>query len=78
WLIGLPVAIALGFGLDQGILGLWWGLCAGLTVVAVMLFFRFQRLSSRPIRPLMETAETGAAEPWQMTNDAHLTNNQPR
>jgi multidrug resistance protein, MATE family len=52
WFIGLPIAILLGFGLKQGIVGLWWGLCAGLTVVAVLLFVRFLRLSSRPIVPV--------------------------
>jgi MATE family multidrug resistance protein len=47
--IGLPVAIALGFGLGMGPSGLWWGLLAGLTAVAIGLFARFERLSSRPI-----------------------------
>lgn len=54
WLIGLPVALLLGFYLRQGIVGLWWGLCAGLTAVAALLFVRFLRLSSRPITPLAE------------------------
>ncbi len=38
WLIGFPIAMWLGFHLAQGVVGLWWGLCAGLTVVAVLLF----------------------------------------
>jgi MATE family multidrug resistance protein len=54
WCIGLPVALALGFSAGMGIAGLWWGLCAGLTVVAVMLFLRFERLSRDEIRPLEE------------------------
>ncbi|MFZ2492960.1 MAG: MATE family efflux transporter, partial [Thermoanaerobaculia bacterium] len=54
WLVGFPVALLLGFGLDMGIAGLWWGLCAGLTVVAVLLFIRFQRLSSKEIIPIEE------------------------
>jgi MATE family multidrug resistance protein len=50
--IGLPVAIVLGFKLGQGVIGLWWGLCAGLTAVAIGLLTRFLRLSSREIAPL--------------------------
>jgi MATE family multidrug resistance protein len=52
WAVGLPVALLLGFGMGLGIVGLWWGLCAGLTVVAVLLFLRFERLSRDEIRPL--------------------------
>jgi MATE family multidrug resistance protein len=52
WVIGMPVALYLGFGKSMGIVGLWWGLCAGLTVVAVLLFVRFERLSAVEIQPL--------------------------
>jgi multidrug resistance protein, MATE family len=52
WLIGMPVALFLGFNKDMGIVGLWWGLCAGLTVVAVLLFLRFERLSAEGIEPI--------------------------
>lgn len=52
WAIGLPIAVALGLGLGLGVAGLWWGLCAGLTSVAVALVVRFLRLSNRPIAPL--------------------------
>jgi len=31
---------------------LWWGLCVGLTVVAVTLFIRFERLSRKAIAPI--------------------------
>jgi MATE family multidrug resistance protein len=50
--VGLPVAIALGLYLGRGVIGLWWGLCAGLTAVAVALLTRFLRLSAREILPL--------------------------
>jgi MATE family multidrug resistance protein len=50
--VGLPVAIVLGIHLGQGVIGLWWGLCAGLTAVAIALFTRFLRLSAREIVPL--------------------------
>jgi hypothetical protein len=35
--------------LGRGVIGLWYGLAAGLTAVAMVLLFRFARLSSRPI-----------------------------
>ena len=50
WLVGLPVAVALGFGAHLGAVGLWWGLSLGLTAVAVALIGRFLWLSARPIR----------------------------
>ena len=56
WLVGFPIALLLGFGLEMGIVGLWWGFVAGLTVVAILLFMRFHRLASAPINPIV-TAE---------------------
>ena len=50
--IGLPVAIVLGLFVQRSVIGLWWGLCAGLTAVAAALLSRFLRLSSREIVPL--------------------------
>ena len=55
WLIGFPVALLLGFRLKMGIVGLWWGFVAGLTVVAVLLLIRFQRLTAVPVTPITET-----------------------
>jgi MATE family multidrug resistance protein len=52
WLVGFPLALALAFGAGRGVLGLWWGLCAGLSTVAAALLGRFLRLSSREIRPV--------------------------
>lgn len=43
WLIGLPVSALLGFGLDLGAAGLWWGLVVGLAIVAVTLLVRVRR-----------------------------------
>ncbi|MDP1822422.1 MAG: MATE family efflux transporter [Archangium sp.] len=43
WLIGLPVAYLLGVRGPYGVVGLWWGLSAGLTVVALALVVRFNR-----------------------------------
>ncbi len=41
WLIGLPVAWWLGLKQGLGVVGLWWGLSAGLSFVAVALVLRF-------------------------------------
>lgn len=57
YLVGLPLTLLLGFHLGQGITGIWWGLCLGLTVVAAALLWRFLRLSARPIRALERTHE---------------------
>jgi MATE family, multidrug efflux pump len=40
WLIGLPVSLWLGFHVGAGAEGLWWGLVAGLAVVATFLVAR--------------------------------------
>jgi multidrug resistance protein, MATE family len=45
WLVGLPVAYSLGVLWNLGITGLWWGLSAGLTAVAVVLVGRFNRVT---------------------------------
>ena len=45
-------AVALGLYWRRGVIGLWWGLCAGLTAVALALLLRFLHLSSREILPL--------------------------
>lgn len=50
--IGLPLTLLLGFGLGLGVVGIWWGLCAGLIAVAVALLWRFHRLSAGTLRPL--------------------------
>jgi MATE family multidrug resistance protein len=34
------------------VVGIWWGLAAGLTAVAVALVWRFLRVSGREIVPL--------------------------
>jgi MATE family multidrug resistance protein len=47
--IGLPTSLALAFGLGWGAPGIWWGLSAGLTGVAVALLARFLLLTRRPV-----------------------------
>lgn len=50
--LGLPLAVVLGVWFRGGVVGLWWGLCGGLVVVAGVLFRRFWRLTRRPVAPL--------------------------
>jgi MATE family multidrug resistance protein len=55
WLIGFASAIALGFGLGFGGLGIWLGLLIGLTATALPMIWRFLRLTRAPVaasRPL--------------------------
>ena len=40
WLIGMPISLYLGFRTSAGPAGLWWGLVAGLAVVAIILLVR--------------------------------------
>jgi MATE family multidrug resistance protein len=47
WLIALPAGYALGFWAGFGAVGIWLGLFTGLTIAAVLLFFRFKKFSPR-------------------------------
>jgi MATE family multidrug resistance protein len=47
WIIGLPLGYVLGITLNLGALGVWYGLLAGLTIAAVLLFIRFNNLSKK-------------------------------
>ncbi|MBL8914360.1 MAG: MATE family efflux transporter [Archangium sp.] len=52
WGVGLPVAWWLGVRGPYGVQGLWWGLFAGLSVVAVALLARFAMTTRKPIARL--------------------------
>ncbi|HEY8591682.1 MAG TPA: MATE family efflux transporter [Sphingomicrobium sp.] len=43
WVVGLGIAVWLGFGLDWKGLGIWIGLASGLAAVAVLMLFRWIR-----------------------------------
>ena len=45
WGVGFPVAWVMGFALDLGPTGIWWGLAIGLMVATLLLGTRFWRLS---------------------------------
>ena len=40
WTFGLPLSLLLAFRLDWAPRGLWWGLAAGLAIVAILLLLR--------------------------------------
>lgn len=56
WCVGLPVAVALGVWGPWGVVGLWWGLFAGLSVVGVAVFVRFWRTTQRNIARLQSAS----------------------
>lgn len=45
WVVGLPIGYLLCFKAGFGVNGIWTGLLIGLSVAAIMLFFRFKMLS---------------------------------
>ncbi len=47
WLIGFPIACALGFWTPWGAIGVWIGLSCGTAVYAVLLVLRFRLLANR-------------------------------
>ncbi len=47
WAIGLPLGYVLGFTFGLNALGVWYGLLAGLSIAAVLLFIRFNTQSKK-------------------------------
>ena len=45
WLLALPIGYVLAFTLGMGASGVWYGLLIGLTLVAVVMFLRFNTLT---------------------------------
>lgn len=54
WLVGIPAMAICGYGLSWGSSGIWFGLCLGFGVTAVLLWWRFRS----ELRGLMATPET--------------------
>ena len=52
WLIGIPSGYFLGFVVNLGAQGVWWGLLIGLTTAAMLLYARFGKTSRRLAEPL--------------------------
>ncbi len=53
WGLALPISLWLGFRAGWGPKGLWWGLVAGLMVVALLLLVRVRSWLWRPIKRLV-------------------------
>ena len=47
WVLALPMGYFLGFELEMGAQGVWYGLLIGLSIVAVVMFWRFNHLSKK-------------------------------
>ena len=61
WCIGMPISLWLGFGLDYGARGLWWGLVAGLVIVAVFLILRVRQREKRDLTRIIIDEHARAA-----------------
>ena len=51
WVLGLPLGYVMAFEFGWAEKGVWIGLLTGLTITAVMLFYRFHQLSKKKISP---------------------------
>ena len=47
WIIAIPLGYFLGFKLDYGLNGAWWGLLVGLTISAFFMSIRFYLIAKR-------------------------------
>jgi len=52
YVIGLPLAWLFAFPMKLGVIGIWWGLAAGLGGVALMLCIWVMRTANRPLHEL--------------------------
>lgn len=52
WIIGLPLGYLLAFPFNLGVNGIWYGLAVGLSITAVMLFVRFNRITRSKLEGL--------------------------
>jgi len=50
WVLGLPLGYFLAFEMGLAERGIWYGLLIGLTITAVVLFYRFHILSKKAIQ----------------------------
>lgn len=56
WIIGFPVAAVGAFGLGLGPAGIWLGILAGIGTVALLLTYRWRRLTTLPVALPLATA----------------------
>ena len=58
WVVGMPISLWLGLGLDAGAVGLWWGFVGGLGAVALFLIARVYQLLSGPLTRVAIESDT--------------------
>lgn len=67
WMIGFPICVYLGLYADWGAVGVWTGLLIGLSVAAILLLFRFEKLTDKLKNRKPESAEIKNIEPKTLT-----------
>lgn len=71
WALGMTTSLVLGFALGFAGRGLWTGLVVGLGAAAILLTWRFLRLSRRPVRSPATSVATDAgvhSAPWERSS----------
>ncbi len=61
WCIGIPISLWLGFVLELGAVGLWWGLVAGLFIVAMFLIVRVRQREQQDLARVLIDEHVGPA-----------------
>lgn len=59
WLLGVPIALLMAFGLGMGVIGVWFGILAGITGVALTLVLRWRRLVRFTVASAVPTVIAG-------------------
>lgn len=49
WIVAIPLGYWMGFSLGMGVSGIWYALLIGLSISALLLYWRFKNLSRRMI-----------------------------
>lgn len=58
WLLGVPIAILLSFGIGMGVVGVWFGILAGITSVACALLLRWKSLAHIAVASVADPSDT--------------------
>ena len=58
WVLGLPLGYVLAFNFGFAEKGIWYGLLIGLSITAILLFYRFHVLSKRRIAKAAKLPDT--------------------
>ena len=68
YIVGLPAAGILAFTLHRGLLGIWWGLCAGLGVAGLLIIVLLTTAVDW-MRSAEEARVRGRADSWTVNNN---------